>query len=83
MAIAPGGFVNQTIDKDPIPAADWAKDNTIMFNLTLMSASAIYQVTGVKPPVTPVTPSVYAQYGYPFFKLYEEPSGISGDFNGT
>lgn len=27
-------------------------------------------------PPTPVTAETYAQYGYPFFKLYEEPSDV-------
>ena len=29
-------------------------------------------------PPTPVTAETYAQYGYPFFELYERQSGVSG-----
>ncbi|KAG0647390.1 hypothetical protein D0Z07_7168 [Hyphodiscus hymeniophilus] len=31
-------------------------------------------------PPTPVTAATYAEHGYPFFKLYEDLSGVSGNF---
>ncbi|KAH7395551.1 hypothetical protein BKA64DRAFT_708946 [Cadophora sp. MPI-SDFR-AT-0126] len=79
-AIAPGGFINQTIVKDPIPAGDWNQDNIIMFNVQLLNASTFEAILGIKAPETPVTPELYKQYGYPFFKLYEEVGGIKGNF---
>ena len=82
MAIAPGGFINQTIIKDPVPMEDWDQNNTILFNLQLLNASCFQQLLGIKPPSTPITPALYKAHGYPFYKLYEEPSGISGDFGG-
>jgi hypothetical protein len=82
MAVAPGGFIKQKIVKDPVDAEDWDKENTIMFNLQLLNASVFQQVTGIKAQATPITPELYKRYGYPFFKLYEEKSGIKGDFQG-
>ncbi|KAF8852869.1 ubiquitin-domain-containing protein [Acephala macrosclerotiorum] len=70
MAIAPGGLIHQTID------------NTIFFNVQLLYPSTFEQLLGFPAPPTPITPEVYQKHGYPFFKLYEEKSGISGDFNG-
>jgi hypothetical protein len=82
MAVSPGGFINQTIVKDPVKAEDWDTGNTIMFNMRLLNASVFEQVTGIEAPATPITPELYKRYGYPFFKLYEEKSGIKGDFKG-
>ena len=31
-------------------------------------------------PPTPITAETYAKYGYPFFKIYEEPSDISANW---
>jgi hypothetical protein len=83
MVIAPGGFIKQTIAKDPVEAEDWDKENIIMFNLHLLNASVFEQVIGIKAPPTPITPEVYTRYGYAFSKLYEEKSGIKGDFEGV
>lgn len=80
MAIASGGFIKQIILKDPVPAADWNQDNIIMFNVQLLNASTFEAILGMKAPKTPVTPELYKQYDYPFFKLYEELSGIKGNF---
>ncbi|TVY84932.1 hypothetical protein LSUE1_G002974 [Lachnellula suecica] len=75
-----GGMIQQTIVKDLLPAWNWDKDNTNMFNVQLLNASSFEQLLGFKPPRTPVTSAVYKRFGYPFFKLYEEPSGIKGKF---
>ncbi|PVH76461.1 hypothetical protein DL98DRAFT_361971, partial [Cadophora sp. DSE1049] len=80
MAIAPGGFINQTIVKDLGPAGDWNQDNIIMFNVQLLNTSTFEAILGMKAPETPATPELYKQYGYPFYKLFEELSGIRGNF---
>ncbi|KAE9369833.1 hypothetical protein N431DRAFT_560557 [Stipitochalara longipes BDJ] len=82
MAVAPGGFINQTIVRDPVPAEDWDVKNVVMFNLQLLNAAAFEHLIGIKAPPTPISPALYQQYGYPFFKLYEEKSGINGSFLG-
>ncbi|KAH8712150.1 hypothetical protein GQ44DRAFT_776175 [Phaeosphaeriaceae sp. PMI808] len=38
-------------------------------------------VTGNAPPPTPLDVNSYKKYGCPFFKMYEEPSGVFGDFS--
>jgi hypothetical protein len=82
MAVSPGGFINQTIVKDPVKAENWDTGNTIMFNLQLLNTSVFEQVTGTKAPSMPIIPELYKRYGYPFFKLSEEKSGVKGDFRG-
>jgi hypothetical protein len=56
---------------------------TPLFSTYSFSMLGVFeQVTGIKAPSTPITPELYKRYGYPFFKLYEEKSGVKGDFQG-
>ncbi|TVY84931.1 Ubiquitin-60S ribosomal protein L40 [Lachnellula suecica] len=57
----------------------WEADKTIMFNLQLFNAST-FEALNIPVPPTPITAQTYAQHGYPFFDLDEQPSGVSGDF---
>ncbi|CZT42531.1 related to ubiquitin/ribosomal protein S27a fusion protein [Rhynchosporium secalis] len=83
MAVAPGGFINQTIVRDPFPADKWDQENTILFNLQLLNALTFEAILGIKAPETPITAALYKEYGFPFYKMYEELSGIQGTFGGV
>jgi hypothetical protein len=52
-----------------------------MFNMQLFDATTFEHILGIKAPPTPIDAQTYARYGYHFFDLYQEPSGIEGDFN--
>lgn len=80
MTMAPAGLIKQTIVKDPLLAKDWAQDNTIIFNIQLLTASVFEALLGMPAPPTSVTPAMYKKLGFPFFKMYEEKSGIKGNF---
>lgn len=81
MSIAAGGKIEQVIHPDEDPAGDWLADRTTVFNVQVLN-SAVYQaVTGTAPPSQPIDAETYKEHGLPFFKMYEEPSGISGDFS--
>ncbi len=82
LAVSPGGLIKQTIIRDPIETENWDTEKAILFNLQLLNATSFEQLLGIKAPATPITASLYKSYGYPFFKLYEEPSGIKGNFKG-
>jgi hypothetical protein len=47
----------------------------------LINAAVSKNLIGIDPHSTPITAKTYAEKGYPFFALYEELSGISGDFS--
>ena len=51
-----------------------------VFNVQILNSAAYMTVTGEHPPAKPMTAVEYAQHGFPFFKMYEEPSSIYGDF---
>jgi hypothetical protein len=82
MSRGAGGFITQSILRDPHPSAAWDNENTAMFNIQLLNASLFHRVTGMQPPPSPVSAETYAAAGLPFFELpYEVPSGIEGNFD--
>lgn len=54
-----------------------------MFNLQILNAASFQMLLGFPAPKTPISAATYVLYGYPFFELYEEKSGIQGDFDGV
>jgi len=80
MSIAAGGKIKQVIHEDD-KGEDWLPKRTIVFNVQVLNSAVHKAVTGSNPLTNPVTAQTYAKSGFPFFKMYEEPSGISGDFS--
>ena len=80
LTLGAGGTIKQVINTEDGNAKSWDADKTILFNLQLLDATFFKQILGIDPPETPVKAATYAKHGYPFFKFYEQPSGIYGDF---
>lgn len=80
MGIAAGGMIKQVIKKDDISADRWNKERTMKIPVHILNSAAFRHVTGRDPPPSPIDATTYADAGLPFFKMYEEPSGITGDF---
>jgi hypothetical protein len=80
LAVAPGGHIEQVIVPDIYAPDQWDTKNVVMFNMQLFDTTTFEHVLGIKPPPTPINTQTYALYGYPFYDLYQEPSGIKGDF---
>ncbi|KAF2195599.1 hypothetical protein K469DRAFT_543570 [Zopfia rhizophila CBS 207.26] len=78
MGIAAGGVIKQSIVRDP--GRLWRKSETKTFNIQILNSIHFRHVTGKEPPKTPIDARTYAQLGYPFYSIYEEPSDIAGDF---
>lgn len=83
LGVAPGGLIKQTIVADPYSPDSWEPERSISFNVQILNSELFRQVTGQAPPPTPITAQTYTDHGLPFFKLYEESSGIVGDFKGV
>ncbi|KAF1945565.1 integral membrane protein [Clathrospora elynae] len=80
MSVAAGVNVKQTIFADSL-GPDWQPGRTTVFNAQILN-SAVYQaVIGEAPPTYSIDARTYKNQGLSFFKLSEELSGISGDFN--
>lgn len=82
LGIAPGGLIKQCILEDTYPAKIWERDHTICFNVQILNSTMFQQVTGKKPPSTPISAKTYADAGFPFYKIYGEISTVKGDFDG-
>ena len=80
MNLAAGGQIDQTIVLDK-GIHYWDKDQAKYFNVQILGSTTFQRVTGLPPPTTPVEASVYAQFGYPFFQMWEEPTTVSGNFS--
>ena len=82
MSIGAGGFIKQSILRDPHASTAWDSDNTVMFNIQLLSADVFQHVTGMEQTPSPVTAEVYAASGLLFFEIQdEEKSGVEGLFS--
>jgi ubiquitin len=84
MGIGVGGLIKQTIHKDYNDAEKWDSDNGTIFNVQVLNSAVFKSVTGEDPPETPINAKTYAEYGFPYYAIYDEkPSGIKGDFSGV
>ncbi|KAK5171182.1 uncharacterized protein LTR77_004326 [Saxophila tyrrhenica] len=83
MGIAVGGLIRQTVKRDKQSPSIWQPDCGTIFNVQILNSSYFQEVTGLPPPPTPVTAETYSDYGYPYFKMFDEtPSGVQGAFAG-
>jgi hypothetical protein len=78
MSVAAGGSINQVIKNDFYDFIRWDESRSIMLNISLINAPVLKSF-GLPVPTTPISAQTYAENGYPFFKLYEEPTGIFGE----
>ena len=80
MVLAAGGLINQNMVADPIDPCRWADIAPLYLNVQILNSKMFGEVTKEEAPPTPISAESYAKAGLPFFKLYEEPSDISGAF---
>jgi hypothetical protein len=80
MVVAAGGKINQVIHADK-KGDKWLPDRTTVFNVQVLNSAIYKAMTDQAAPSKPMTAKDYANHGFPFFELYEEQSGISGDFS--
>jgi hypothetical protein len=79
MTLAAGGLIKQVIHRDQY-APTWDTAKTTVFNAQMLNSALYKNLTGLNPPTLPTSHDVYAQYGYPYYSVSEEPSGIHGNF---
>ncbi len=83
MGVAAGGKIEQVIHKDRADPKIWVTASTITIPVHILTTAMFRGVTGQKPPRCPISASTYADAGLPFFHLPEQPSSISGAFDGV
>ena len=84
MGIAAGGLIKQAIDADEYAPNSWEPECSTIFNVQMLNSACFSKVVGTAPPATPITAALYAEYGFPYFSIWDEvASGVSGDFTGV
>lgn len=79
MSIAAGGLITQNIIRDP-GTCEWDTANTKVLNVQILNSVHYSHVTGKEPHDPGIDAETYAAYGFPFFKMYEEPTDVAGEF---
>lgn len=72
MGLEAGGEIRQKIYKDPYGIEVWDQENCETLYVYLLNSEQYLAVCGLEPPSTPVSAETYAEYGLPWFDLYDE-----------
>jgi hypothetical protein len=72
MGIAPGGAIEQKIYPDPYGFEIWDQENWGEAFIHILNSEQFQMVTGLRPPMTPISAQAYMERGLPWFKLYDE-----------
>jgi len=75
MGLAAGGRMEQKIYPDPHGIESWDPDSTGRVYVHIVNSELWREITGERPPETPVTAKEYAKHGLPWFELYDEGEG--------
>ena len=72
MGLGAGGQIKQKIYEDPYGIDSWDQNNLGRIQLHILNSEQYQAITGREPPSTPVSTETYAEYGLPWFDLYDE-----------
>jgi hypothetical protein len=79
MGLSAGGKMKQKIVEDPFGVNHWDTQCFGRCYVHIVNSAMFEQITGKKPPSTPISAKTYSSYGYPWFDMYEENiSGVKG-----
>ncbi|KAJ7766097.1 hypothetical protein B0H16DRAFT_1717325 [Mycena metata] len=71
MGIGLGGKIHQKIYRDPASCRVYDEESGHRFHVHILSPEAWEMVTGVVPPITPITPDTYRRANIPWFQLQD------------
>jgi hypothetical protein len=75
MGLGAGGVMKQKIYSDPYGIDVWDPDNYGQVFVYIINSAEFFEITGIKPPPTPINAKTYTEYGLPWFDLYDEAKG--------
>ena len=75
MGLAAGGRMKQKIYPDAYGFDSWDQENNGRVYVHIVNSQMFREITGMEPPSTPVSAKEYAQWGMPWFDLYDEGKG--------
>ncbi len=75
MGLAAGGMTKQKIYPDPYGVDAWSQDARASIVVHILNSRRYSQLTGERPPLTPISAQTYIERGFPWFELYDELEG--------
>jgi hypothetical protein len=75
MGLAAGGRMKQKIYPDTNGFDTWNPENFGRIYVHIVNSQIYREITGKEPPSTPVSAKEYAQWGMPWYDLYDEGKG--------
>jgi hypothetical protein len=72
MGLGAGGRMQQKIYPDPHGKGTWDEDNRARVFVHIVNTELWREITGERPPETPVTAREYKRHNMPWFELYDE-----------
>ncbi len=72
MGLAAGGRIEQKIYPDDYGIDAWDPDNRGDLFVHIVNSEQYRELTGEEPPPSPITARTYTDYGFPWFRLYDE-----------
>ncbi len=75
MGLGAGGRMEQKIYPDEYGLDTWDQENSGSVFVHIVNSEQYRELTGHKPPHSPVSAKTYTEYGFPWFELYDERLG--------
>jgi len=75
MGLGAGGSMEQKIYPDPHGIDTWDTSASGRLYVHFINSQMYEQITGEKPPTSPITAQSYTSKGYPWYKLWDEEMG--------
>lgn len=75
MGLAQGGEMEQKIYPDPHGIDTWDTSASGRLYIHIVNSQMYEQITGEKPPASPITAQTYAQAGYPWYSVWDAEMG--------
>lgn len=72
MGLGAGGRMRQKIYLDPYGLNAWDVSQSSAIQVVIVNSSQYEQITGRKPPPSPIDARTYTEHGLPWFDLYDE-----------
>ncbi len=72
MGLGAGGAMKQKIYPDQYGIDTWDLNNYRRIDIHIVNSEQFFDITGIKPPPTPINAEIYTEHGLPWFDLYDE-----------
>jgi hypothetical protein len=76
MGFAPGGQIEQTIRVDAHGLETWDQSVCATLLVHVVNSTQYHAITGHEAPPSPIDARTYTEYGFPWFRLYDEGADV-------